>query len=238
MTGYEAKQILNSVRMTARMSAGEQMLYIELADIANRNNWAVEFPCGNKELLLSLDIDKRTLFKWREKLIILGLITYKSGKSKHEWGVYSLILGTKNVPNNVPNNVPHFKTENKTKSKELFKPPTPIKKNEFDLNFIEIDCFRQLFAEWLYYKCEIKDGYKSQKSVEIAFANLLKMGNGNYEMCKEIVYQSIGNNWKGLFELKNVNYGTNTNGNRKTSPDRLAAAILRGFENAEKNNSQ
>jgi len=76
------------------------------------------------------------------------------------------------------------------------------KKCEFDLSFIETDLFRQLFKEWLIYKREIKDEYKSQKSVEIAYSNLLKLGNNDFETCKDVVYQSIGNNWKGLFGLK------------------------------------
>ena len=57
--------------------------------------------------------------------------------------------------------------------------------------------------KWLAYKAEIKDTYKSQNSVDILARNLWKLSSGNAEQAMLIVDQSIGNNWKGLFELKN-----------------------------------
>ena len=91
--------------------------------------------------------------------------------------------------------IPQKKSKVKeNKEKEIIPPLPPMGETGFDLSFIEIDCFRQLFMEWLSYKREIRDGYKSQKSVEIAYSNLLKKGNKDFEICKEIVYQSIGNN--------------------------------------------
>lgn len=50
---------------------------------------------------------------------------------------------------------------------------------------------------------KIKNPYKTQQSLEFAFKNLLKLGNGNIETCREVVEQSIANGWKGLFEVKN-----------------------------------
>jgi len=80
-------------------------------------------------------------------------------------------------------------------------------KKDFDLSFIESDNFRELFSEWLDYRKTLKKEYKSQKQVEIAFGNLLKKGNSDFETCKTVVYESIGNGYQGLFELKKTNYG-------------------------------
>ncbi len=87
--------------------------------------------------------------------------------------------------------------------------------------------FEPAIKRWLAYKAEIKDGYKSQQSVDVMARNLWKLAHEQPEMAMRIVDQSIGNNWKGLFELKNghVN-GTSKNTDGGFS-DEYKADILR-----------
>lgn len=73
--------------------------------------------------------------------------------------------------------------------------------NEVDLSFVANN-YIECFSKWLQFKKEIKDSYKSDLSVKTAYNNLLKLSGGNPQKANEIVNQSIGNNWKGLFELK------------------------------------
>jgi hypothetical protein len=82
---------------------------------------------------------------------------------------------------------------------------------------------------WLEYKAGIKDTYKIQRSVDTMARNLWKLAGGKPDVAMQIVEQSIGNNWKGLFELKNRN--GNANGNSKNTNcgfnDEYKADILR-----------
>jgi len=56
---------------------------------------------------------------------------------------------------------------------------------------------------WLAYKREKKQTYKGPKSIKVCYKKLRKLSGGNAGVAQEIVEQSIGNNWSGLFPLKN-----------------------------------
>ena len=46
----------------------------------------------------------------------------------------------------------------------------------------------------------------TEKAKELADKKLFTLAGNNEELAKEIVEQSIFNNWTGLFELKNNNF--------------------------------
>ena len=50
---------------------------------------------------------------------------------------------------------------------------------------------------------EIKSNYKTNLSERTAYKKLLELSNNNLEIADKIIMQSIENDWKGLFELKN-----------------------------------
>ena len=83
-------------------------------------------------------------------------------------------------------------------------------KKGFDLSFVD-DSFLAIIQEWLEYKKQRKETYKSERSVKVCYNNLLKLSGNDPQTAKEIIYQSMANNWAGLFPLKNNNYGTNKN---------------------------
>ena len=74
------------------------------------------------------------------------------------------------------------------------------KKPEFDVD--KFGEWSVVMSEWLEYKSEKRQSYKSQKSVDICFAKLLKLSNGEIAAGRDIVEQSVANNWDGLFELR------------------------------------
>lgn len=96
-----------------------------------------------------------------------------------------------------------------------------IKQEDNTYDFID-ENFNDCFFSWLDYKKEKKQSYKSPKSIKQAYENLLKLSNNNPAIAAEIVKQSIGNNWAGLFELKNQDkngklHKTNPGGSRQPS---------------------
>jgi len=101
-------------------------------------------------------------------------------------------------------------TYNKNIRKEEKKEPpfkSPKGYESYDLSFID-DAFREVFYTWLDYKFQRKEKYKVQASLKQCYKNLLKLSDNDPETARLVVEQSIGNNYAGLFPLKQQNYGT------------------------------
>lgn len=85
--------------------------------------------------------------------------------------------------------------------------PNATKKAAFtpDLSFAD-EAVREDFRRWLDYKRKDKrEGYKSQKSVELCYKRLMELASGSAATASRIIEQSIACGWKGLFALKENN---------------------------------
>jgi hypothetical protein len=74
-------------------------------------------------------------------------------------------------------------------------------KESFDFSFVEVD-YSETFYNWIDYKKERKQSYKTQKSLEACYQNLKLLSEFNPITAKQIVLNSISNNWLGLFKIK------------------------------------
>lgn len=85
-----------------------------------------------------------------------------------------------------------------------------IRKNDFDFSFVELD-YKKPFDEWMQYKKDRKENYKSQNSI-VKFYNQLKLySNFNPETAQQIVDNSMSNNWAGIFKPKTESNGPRNN---------------------------
>lgn len=91
--------------------------------------------------------------------------------------------------------------EEEIKNKEIELSNDNPKKKNFDLSFVSSE-YMEAFQEWLDYKKARKETYQTQMGVKKCYSHLLKLCKGNPAVAKQIVDQSIANNWAGLFELK------------------------------------
>ena len=62
--------------------------------------------------------------------------------------------------------------------------------------------FYDIFLSWLKYKRTRGESYKNKISAKVAYKNLLEFSNESPDKAIKVVEQSIGNNWAGLFGLK------------------------------------
>jgi len=62
--------------------------------------------------------------------------------------------------------------------------------------------FMPIIEDWLDYKKDRKEIYKSEKGLKAFVNRLVKFSSGNVESAKEIIETSMANGWKGIFELK------------------------------------
>lgn len=98
-------------------------------------------------------------------------------------------------------------------------------KKELDLSFIGDFRFRGMMRRWFDFHKEIRKPY-TQTGAEGCYKNLLEMSKQDPSIAQQIIDQSIGNNWQGLFPLKatpNGNYNTtSTAGSNWTTEYRRA----------------
>ena len=70
------------------------------------------------------------------------------------------------------------------------------------------ESFRPHWDKWiLYKKNEHKATFKRIETQQTAFKHLLELSKNNEDTAVKIIEQSIANQWKGLFELKNLGNG-------------------------------
>lgn len=99
-------------------------------------------------------------------------------------------------------------TENEKLKKEIERLRTRLdasvdkkKKTTLDLSVVRAD-MQPLVEKWLRYKREKGQSYKPTGFS--TFVNkLMKLSGGNVETAKQIIEESIANNWAGIFPLKN-----------------------------------
>lgn len=123
-------------------------------------------------------------------------------------------------------------TDNNTDSKTYDNTPLPPKGRmskkgvSVDMGYV-LPEFKETFFDWLEYKKERKESYKTEKSTKLCYDKLVKLSGNNPAVAREIIEQSMANNWAGLFELKTDNrYEQRVNDNRRDSERRkLNSAI-------------
>lgn len=104
------------------------------------------------------------------------------------------------------------------------------KRKEADLSFVE-PSFQPVMAEWLAYKSERGQTYR-QQGLKACYSKLRELSNGDPDIARKIIRQSMANNWAGLFPLKTTNdYGRSAK-NQPPVPDELARAVAEGISRA------
>lgn len=75
------------------------------------------------------------------------------------------------------------------------------KKQLFEVG--EYGFFEPLVDSWVAYKKSRGQSYKTKQTLDVFVKRLIEISGGDYAAAEAIVNQSIGNNWAGIFELKN-----------------------------------
>ena len=94
-----------------------------------------------------------------------------------------------------------------------------------DFSFLSSD-FTEVFLEWLCYKQERKECYKSERALRACYNKLVKISGGSPAMAEKIISESMANNWKGFFELDKQKNGDN----KQTGAERQYQAGATAYE--------
>ena len=100
------------------------------------------------------------------------------------------------------------KEKEKEKVMEKEKESEPKKAEKRNLNFGTLqESFSEKWDQWIRFKKEQhKQTFKSQESEQVAVNHLIKISGGDFLVAEQVIDQSIGQLWKGLFELKEENH--------------------------------
>lgn len=108
--------------------------------------------------------------------------------------------------------IDNYGERNNAHAHEIEKPKTAAQKPTPDLSFVAPE-FMQVFTEWLAYKKERHETYKTPRSLRACYKRLTELADNDPLTAEKIIQQSFANNWAGLFALKNeTQYGKQTNG--------------------------
>jgi hypothetical protein len=153
--------------------------------------------------------DKRTVMRILTELENKGLII-KSQKeingvkfNRYKVSDYSLTFcqgGCQNITGG-SENLTHKNNNIENKEESIINNTKEKKKpKQFDLTFIAAE-FTPLMTEWLEYKLELGESYKTVAGIKKAYNNLVKFSQGNIEIAQVLIDYAIAHEWKGIWEL-------------------------------------
>lgn len=206
-----------------KISDRARFLYCYMA--SKPNDWDFYLKPMATELGYSIE----TLRKYINELIANGWLV--KGKQENENGIFGAVEYTLKANRDLPktenteaekfrhgknptqhnkdslHSIDNIDNKDSNKEKEDNKLSSKKKKDnqdvlsQYDVSVIPSE-FIEVVRDWCQYKKERNERYKTQSSFLSMVKRLIKLSNNNVDKAKEIVEQSIANNYAGLFELK------------------------------------
>lgn len=204
-------------------------LFIHLLLSANHEsqNWhgqeikSGQLVTGRLKLANSLKLSEQQIRTSLNRLKSTNEITIKSTKSFsiitiNKWNLYQRNNQQSNqqITNNQPTDNQQITTNKNVRMEECknvrnnITPLPPLgeidillQKITNDLPLINRDKWKGLVQEWLSYKREKKQTYRSERSLRAFIKNLRNLSNDEFLKAELIINRSIGNNWSGIFAL-------------------------------------
>ena len=205
-------------------------VYFFCIEHCNRLGWKDKFGLPTQMAMEAIGVKNwRTYIKAFNEIVDWGFVRLiKKSKNQYSSNVIAIVKNTKalsmattkasTIANTTANTEAATVKNTKALSKAIqkhsqkqyksiahidkqLKPINNLNKKGFDFSFVEND-FENVFFEWLEYKKQKKEEYKTQKSIEAAYRKLKTISGNNPQVAKKCIDESMANNWAGLFPLK------------------------------------
>lgn len=111
-------------------------------------------------------------------------------------------------------------------------------RGESESNFIQeiSEEFREVVIDWFAYKRERRESYKSHRARRAFYSKLKDLSQNDPSIAREIINQSMANNWAGIFHLKtrtnDQKRTTDTTGDTKSRLEGVLRAAAEGYARA------
>lgn len=184
-------------------------LYFFIVEVNNRLGWKKEFGITPRECMDALNIGSYNTYKKNfDKLIEYGFIEIvKKSTNQYQSNIIALSKFDKALDEPVDKALDKAMTKhlrhsinNKTINKETNK---PIGYDNFSFEFLD-ENFQVCFFSWLEYKQQRREKYKTQKSLELCYNQMVDKSGNDPKTAMSMINQSMANNWAGLFEISDI----------------------------------
>lgn len=105
--------------------------------------------------------------------------------------------------NTIKENNNKTRTKNTSDKVESF---IPLIVSELNLK----EGFNEIIKDWLKYKRDIKEGYKSEMTLKAFVKKLAELSDNKPELARKLIEQSFERNWKTVYKLQDNSFKSNT----------------------------
>jgi len=198
------------VRYCKDLTANEKILFAEITALSNKTGvcWA-----SNNYFAELYNCTPQAISKWIKKLSNFGFISiqyeYKQGTKEIEKRIIKCINnGLTGINNdtlgiNIRLGEYQHTIKDNTTSQNITKNNKSKKNNNtFDFSFVN-ENIRAEFLAFVEFRKILKKSWKTQNAIQKEYQNLIELSNGNYNIAKLIIQQSIDKEWLSFVPLKN-----------------------------------
>ena len=207
-----------------KISPNHTALYFFMIEHCNRLGWKKKFGFPTSMAMEAIGIKSyNTYIKTLRDLVAFGFVEMIE-VSKNQYSSNIIALSKfDNAPNKALDKalIKHTSKQRESTGESIdsidkqvtSKPITSNKKNPIsdlrDKFELSLD-WAGLLNDWLEYKKAKGQTYKSDRSIKSFITKLRNLSNSDWFIAKQIVEDSMANNWAGIFKLKNnENNGNN-----------------------------
>ena len=181
-------------------------VYFFCIEHCNRLGWKNKFGLPTQMAMDAIGVKNwRTYIKAFNDIVDWGFIKLiQKSKNQYSANVIAIVKNTKANTKALTKAIQKHSQKQRNGIADIdkqLKPNNNLNKKTFDFSFVEIE-FKEVFFEWLEYKKQRKESYKTQKSLEAAYKKLKTISTGDPKIAEKCIEESMSNNWAGLFGLK------------------------------------
>lgn len=211
------------------LKAPYKLLWLYICDDCDHTGiWQIDIEVAEIRIGEKLDIKKAILY-FNDKIIPLDNGTkwfipsfiefqYPSGLSDSNKAHTAIIKNLDKYKDEINNFKPLNSPLQGDKDMVMDKVMDKVKDKVMVVMPFESEIFNNYWELWKdYKKKQLKFTYATPQSEQASLNDLVKLSKGHEKIALEIIEQSMAKGWKGFFELKTNNNGTNQTQSR-TSP--------------------
>lgn len=212
------------------LKAPYKLLWLYICDDCDHSGiWQVDIEVAEIRIGERLDLNKALAF-FGEKIIPLENGTkwfipsfiefqYPSGLSENNKAHTAIIKNLNRYNEQIENFKPLDSPLQGDKDMVMDKVMDKDKVKVMVILPFESEEFKNYWLMWKdFKKKQFKFTFATPQSEQAALKDLVKLSNGQEQIALQIIEQSLAKGWKGLFELKNEQYGNSKTTNTRVSP--------------------
>lgn len=190
------------------ISTTHTAIYFFCIEHCNRLGWKEKFGLPRQMVMDAIGVkNSRTYSKAFEELVRWRFIkVVQRSCNQHSATVIAIVKNTKANTKALSKAIQKQSGGNVAIDKQL-KPDNNLNNQTkviggFGCDFIDDD-FMPVVKEWIEYKKSRSEKYRSEKSLKALYNKLITISGNDPAVAKQIIDESMAQNWAGIFELKN-----------------------------------